>query len=156
MTTSETTLKVKDTSFSMYIIVAFSVFPILFFLLAVAFNYNYVLSFVTTLIIYLAFSIYYFRKLKREEEVYAITITGNLLTIHKHGTFNISDVSKIETFTRVPFGDRSLRKYIKFSFSNSEDIILDASNFDIEYTELRNKLIGIKSKCIISDSIQNN
>ncbi len=156
MTTSENTLKVKDTSFSMYIIVAFSVFPILFFLLAVAFNYNYVLSIVTTLIIYLAFSIYYFRKLKREEEVYAITVIGNTLTILKHGTFKLNDVSKIETFTRVPFGDRSLRKYIKFSFSNSEDIIFDASNFDMDYIELKDNLIAIKSNYISADSIKDN
>jgi hypothetical protein len=145
MNTTATILKVKDTSFTMSIIVAFCLFPIIFFLLAFAFNNNYVFSFVSTLIIYSVFSIYFFRKLKREEEVYAITVTGNQLTIHKHGTFNLNNVSKIETYTRVPIGSRSLRKYIKFSFSNSEEVIVDASNFDMDYTELRDTIYAIKA-----------
>ena len=139
-------LKVKDTSFIITLIVAFCIFPIIYFLLVSAFNDNYILSIVITFLIYSVYGVFFVRRLKRDEEVYALTATDNSVTIRKHGTFHFDEISTIETFREIPFGRRSPHKYIKFVFSNIDDIILDASNYDIDYNDLKNTLLTIKTK----------
>lgn len=146
MDKSLNSLKVKDTSFLVTLIVAFCIFPIIFFLLASALNDNYILSIVITFLIYSVYGIFFVRRLKRDEEVYVLTATDDKISLRKHGTFHWDEISAIETFCEIPFGRRSPHKYIKFVFSSTDDIILDASNYDIDYNELKNKLLTIKTK----------
>ena len=146
MDKSRTILKVKDTSFMMTLVVAFCIFPIIFFLLANALHDNYILALAITALIYLGYGIFFIRRLKRDEETWALTATDNSITLGKHGTFHWDEISAIETFCEIPIGHRSPNKYIKFVFSNADDIILDASNYDIDYKDLKSKLLTIKTK----------
>jgi hypothetical protein len=130
----------------MTLIVAFCIFPIIFFLLANTLNDNYILSMAITALIYLGYGIFFIRRLKRDEDVYVLTATGDSITLRKHGTFHLDEISAIETFCEIPFGRRSPHKYIKFVFSSTDDIILDASNYDIDYKELTGKLLTLKTK----------
>ncbi len=146
MKKSENILTVKDTSFVMIIIVAFCIFPIIFFLLVTSLNDNFIISIVITFLIYSIFGIFFVNQLKRYDEVYVLTATADSVTIRKHGTFHLEDITLIETFSEIPLGRRSPRKYIRFVFSGADDIILDASNYDIDYNELKKKLLAIKNK----------
>ncbi|MCC6370462.1 MAG: hypothetical protein IT236_05590 [Bacteroidia bacterium] len=146
MDNSQNILKIKDTSFIMTLIVVFCIFPIVFFLLASALYDNYILSAVITVLIYSVYFTFFIRRLKRDEDVYALTASYETITLRKHGTFHWDEISIIETFSEIPFGRRSPHKYIKFVFSNANDIILDASNYDIDYEELKSKLLTLKTK----------
>lgn len=143
---SDTIIKVKDLRFMMTILIAFCLFPVIFFFISYLLNLNYILSIVITGLIYLTYTIFFVRRLKREENVYALSATEDSLILQKHGTFYWNQISTIETFLESPLGNRSPNKYIKFVFANADDIIVDATNYDIDYEDLRRKLLEIKHK----------
>jgi hypothetical protein len=145
MNETQTILKVKDTSLIMSLIIAFCVFPIAFFLLVNALSQNYLLVILTSLVICIVAGILFFRRLKRDEETYAISVSAESITIRKHGTFQWDEISNIKTFCKIPFGGRSAHKYLEFNLTHGNNIILDASNYDIDYIELKNQLESIKS-----------
>lgn len=145
MGTIKPIIKVKDTRFIMIIIIGFCIFPIVFLLIANIFEQNYILAIILTLAIYTVFCVLYLKKLKRDEDNYAIIATEFSVTILKHGTLQWNEISSIEHYYKRAFGMGSPNKYIKFSFFNGDVIELDATSYDIEYKELTNQLNKIRT-----------
>lgn len=145
MNETQTILKVKDTSLIMVLVIGFCIFPIVFFLLVNALSQNYLLAILTSLLVCIVVGILFFRRLKRDEEIYALSASAESITIRKHGTFQWDEISSIKTSCEVPIGRRSAHKYLEFNLTRGNTIILDASNYDIDYIELKNHLQNIKS-----------
>jgi len=145
MENSKPKIKVKDIGFTMFIIYAFGIFPIVFLATLNVLDSNFLITSVVLITVFTVLGILYFRKLIRDENVFVIIADEESITILKYGTYKWNEILKMETYTKLPYGSRNNRMYIKFFLSNGLEIVLDATSYDIFHKDLLyelNKLRG--------------
>ncbi|MES2382172.1 MAG: hypothetical protein V4538_14090 [Bacteroidota bacterium] len=144
MTTENKVIKVKDTSIIGKAIIVTCLFPLIFMTFSVLLNLSYLLTALITLtVLGIAFT-FFVRHIKKNEDVYELIADNTSISIKKSKTFGWHDIEKIETFSRRPIGHRMAKKYIKLVLKDGEIIVLDASNYDIWYEDLKEELLSLR------------
>lgn len=144
MSSSDRILKIKNTLDIWSFIIAFCLFPIVFFATLNYCDGQILLTSFVTLFIYLLISLYFIWQLKRNQDVYAIEADSQSIRISGHGTFHWKEIATIGCFVARHY--RSFRKHLTFTFHDGRTITLNASNFDMDYIEIRNQLEALKSQ----------
>lgn len=146
MTIENKLIKVKDTKAIGRAIIFTCLFPLIFIFISINLDLSYLLTALISLTLFGAVFILLVRYLNSNENVYAIIADTNSISIKNTRTVSWSDIDKIETFSQKPIGHRISKKYLKLILKNGEQVVLDASNYDIWYEDLKNELILLKNK----------
>ncbi len=146
MTPENKVIKVKDTSIIGKAIIVTCLFPIIFIALSALLNQRYLLTSLITLTVFGIAFVFIIRHLKKNENVYELIADNNSISIHNVKTYNWQDVDKIETFSRIPFGQTMPKYYLKLILKDGKQLVLDASNYDIWYEDLKKELLSLKTK----------
>jgi hypothetical protein len=82
--------------------------------------------------------------LKRKENFYEIIADSNSIVIRNSMHLNWLEVEKIETFSESGMSFSKNRKYLKIVLKDDSQIVLNASNYDIWYKDLKKELELLK------------
>lgn len=84
--------------------------------------------------------------LKKNENVYELIADHSSITLKNSKKIPWTDIDKIEAFSENPMLSRMRKRYLRLVLKNGERIILDASDYDIWYEDLKNDLMLLKTK----------
>lgn len=144
MKTGIKTIKVEDTSIIGRAIIISVLIPLVYLFLFINFKLNYlflIVVFLISLIVGILFLAIY---LKRKENFYEIIADSNSIVIRNSMHLNWLEVEKIETFSESGMSFSKNRKYLKIILKDDSQIVLNASNYDIWYKDLKKELELLK------------
>lgn len=144
MKTGIKTIKVKDTSIIGRAIIISVLIPLVYLFLFINFKLNYlflIVVFLISLVVGILFLAIY---LKRKENFYEIIADSNSIVIRNSMHLNWLEVEKIETFSESGMSFSKNRKYLKIILKDDSQIVLNASNYDIWYKDLKKELELLK------------
>ena len=120
------------------------IFPVIFLFVTFHFALSYLLISLITLIIFGISLTCIIIFLKKSEDVYALIADHSSIILKNARTIPWSDIDKIETFSQSMMGNGH-KRYLRLVLKSGERIILDASDYDIWYEDLRDELIKLKT-----------
>ncbi|MDT3404371.1 hypothetical protein [Mucilaginibacter terrae] len=136
------TLKVKD-YYSTYLIIAIPcTFPIALAIVSSVLNWDVLLAFFITFIIYAVLFTFYVRFLNREQDKYLITADEEKLTLRRYGTFQWNAIVSIEAYTKN-FGwgrRRSDSRYVNIKLADGRKLSINVDNCDYSNDEIAERL----------------
>lgn len=144
----EQTIKIKDTGYVGKLMFAVCTFPIFFMLLLHGLKLGYLLTFIIIGSVYVIAFIYFIKFLKKNENKFEIVANNESITFEDNTFYKWNEIIKIETYAEKLPGHGRTKMFIKFSFENGQKKVLDASNYDIHYEDLKNQLNHLKAKSI--------
>ncbi len=138
-------LKVKNTTTIGNLIIAFALFPVVFFITAFGLELGYLIAFfvtITSLSLITFITVYYLNKTNHEYEIVAdsssITIKGK--------NYEWIELESISSHQEWSFLNNRTRIHILFVFKNNTMTTLDASNYDIWHEDLVKELNELKGE----------
>ncbi len=144
MTADNKVIKVKDTGDVGVLFMVTAITPVIVIFIAIELDLSRLLIGVLSLTIFALAFYLIIRTLIRREDIYKIIADKNTVTI-KDKTYNWKEIEEIETYSRRPIGHRMSKVYIKFNMKTNESVVLNATNYDIWYEDLKKELISLKT-----------
>jgi len=138
-----TSIKVKDNGNLSYIIIPFSLFPLVFIGIAALFNLNYLLAFFIMIFLYIVYMILLLKVLKKQEDIYAILADEESITLKDLGTFKWNEVDKLESIDDNPLFTKHPQYYLNIILKSGKNLKINVTNYDYNFRELRNILLSL-------------
>lgn len=112
-------------------------FPLIFMGIASLIDFNYILTLIIMVILYIGYLILVLKYLKNQEEVYAITATEHEIYFKDLGTYKWDEIRSIKAKTEYNLLiNKNRSKFLDISLLNGKNFRISTTNFDYPNHEL--------------------